>query len=202
MELMVHDLLKLRSPGAIEAVDAPDWVFASLEDAPWVVVRRGSALQGRIPVGVRGATRAERFGTFLSVDAIAERLPPEDLRGRAPKRSHVAFEAMSLLRPAIDAAGLDWGPVGAAGFELATGRDTLTPDSDLDLVLRAEQPSKSTLIAIAETASHAPLRVDILVETPRGGVALTELLSGATEALLRTGEGPRLVARAEILAPC
>ena len=51
------------------------------------------------------------------------------------------------------------------------------------------------------SGSEAPLRVDILIETPAGGVALGELLGTSAEILLRTREGPKLVRRETLLSP-
>jgi phosphoribosyl-dephospho-CoA transferase len=206
MDLRPHDLLRLRDAHALEAVDPPSWVAASLAAAPWVVVRRAASRGGRIPVGVRGADRSERFAAWLPPAAVAEQARPEDLAPggrleRAPPRPHPAFATLEALAPALDRSGLPWGPVGAAGFELATGRPALTGASDLDIVLRAAPPiDEATLAAIAGRAAGAPLRVDVVVETPLGAVALGELLAGADEVMARTSEGPRLVARARLIA--
>ena len=204
MELRPHDLLRLGGPGAIEATDAPDWVAESLRVAPWVVVRRAGLVRGRCAIGVRGSTRAERFGAFLAPEAIVERLSPEDLVDRAPLRAHPAFAAMAQLRPRLDELGLVWGPAGAAGYELASRRAALHAESDLDLVVRVvAPPSRAALAAVAAAASRASVRIDVLLETPRGAVALDELLRHAPDILLRTSAGPRLAARGELFCtPC
>lgn len=204
MEIRPHDLLRLSSPDAIAAIDPPAWVGASLVEAPWVVVRRSSTIPGRIAVGVRGSTRTERFAAFVSPDDLAEALAPKDLRDRVPERPHPAFEAIARLRPWLDETSRDWGPAGAAGYELATRRPALTGTSDLDLVVRFDRlPATRQLRALAAAAAATPLRVDILVETPHGAVALAELVSGAPELLLRTAEGPRLALRAKLTtSPC
>nr|WP_196804871.1 phosphoribosyl-dephospho-CoA transferase MdcG domain-containing protein [Methylopila sp. M107] len=259
--------------------NAPEWVLASLDAAPWVVVRRTAPIAGLVSVGVRGATRSERFAATAPVEGILERLRPQDLVSRQPARAHPAFEAMAALRPALDAAlshlaqaslssplpggeracpgrdpgsrggaeagegdrgfperarpphpalradlsplgrgegrrptsnaialaqeatGLAWGPGGSAGFELATGRPTLTPDSDLDVVIRTSAlPPVAAWGPLSAALEKSPLRVDVLVETPSGGVALAELLGGGGEVHLRTASGPRLVPLAALLA--
>lgn len=195
-----HDLLRLADLAALDMVDPPAWVADSLARAPWVVVRRGAPIGGGLAVGVRGETRGERFAARLSAEHVVERLAPEDLAACPAPRPHPAFEAMATLGPLLDAAGLGWGPAGAAGFELATGRPALTGTSDLDLVLRAKTlPPRNLLASIAEAAARAPLRVDILIETPQGGFAFDEALGSADEILLRTWQGPRLVPRAALL---
>jgi phosphoribosyl-dephospho-CoA transferase len=169
-------------------------------------VRRAAGCDGAIPVGVRGSNRSERFAAWLPPAAVDEQATPQDLAPggrlwRAPARLHPAFATLEALAPALDRSGLPWGPVGAAGFELASGRPALTGASDLDIVLRAAPPiDEATLAAIAGLAAGAPLRVDVVVETPLGAVALGELLAGADEVMARTREGPRLVARARLIA--
>jgi phosphoribosyl-dephospho-CoA transferase len=45
---------------------------------------------------------------------------------------------------------------------------------------------------LAEAA--APARIDVLLETPRGGVLLADLAPAPTRVVVRTPDGPRLVA--------
>jgi phosphoribosyl-dephospho-CoA transferase len=171
-----HDLLRLGRP--VRPAGAPAWVAAALADAPWVVVRRATAAPGTIPVGVRGPTRADRFAFDLDPTAVAGVVRPEDLADRLPA-------------PAAALQGWVWGPTGSVGYELATGRPTVTPDSDLDLILRVDtMPPREYLSRLHR---DLPDRADCLVETPDGALALAELASGAARALLRTAHGPRLV---------
>jgi phosphoribosyl-dephospho-CoA transferase len=87
-----------------------------------------------------------------------------------------------------------WGPGGSVGFELASALPCTTPDSDLDLVLQADRP-----IALPDAArlqaelSKLPARIDVLLETPHGAVALSELVRARGVMLLRCPHGPRLV---------
>lgn len=201
MGIRPHDLLRLSSIDAVEAVDPPAWVGAWLGATPWVVVRRAGESGERIAIGVRGTTRAERFAAFVGVGAVAERLSPEQLRDRPPRRAHPAFDAMALMRSNLDAAGLEWGPAGGAGYELATGREVLTADSDLDIVVFAPvRPSEDALVAISRSRAGASLRVDVLMETPAGAIAFDELAGDRSEILLRTSAGPRFVARLDLWA--
>lgn len=206
MSLRPHDLLRLSTPVARAA--GPDWVAAALADAPWVVVRRATAGPGLIPVGVRGPTRADRFAFGLNPAAVAGIVRPEDLADpettpaatpaapapppipSAPDRLSVLV-ALERARDVLAATGWVWGPTGSVGFQLATGRPTVTPDSDLDLVVRVPAlPPREELRRLHE---HLPTRADCLIETPGGALALAELASGSRQALLRTAAGPRLV---------
>jgi phosphoribosyl-dephospho-CoA transferase len=177
-----HDLLRLGR--SVSPAGAPEWVGTALAEAPWVVVRRATAGPGLIPVGVRGRTRADRFAFDLDPSTVAEVVRPEDLARRPGTH-------LDRARDVLDPTGWVWGPTGSVGFELATGRPTVTPDSDLDLIIRA-----ATLPPLHELRllqQDLPPRADCLIETPDGALALAELVSGTRQALLRTAAGPRLV---------
>jgi phosphoribosyl-dephospho-CoA transferase len=177
-----HDLLRLGR--SVSPAGAPEWVGTALADAPWVVVRRATAGPGLIPVGVRGPTRADRFAFELDPDAVAEVVRPEDLAGRAAAH-------LDRARDVLDPTGWAWGPTGSVGFELATGRPTVTPAGDLDLIIRAATlPPRAELRRVHR---DLPDRADCLIETPDGALALAELASGTTQALLRGADGPKLV---------
>jgi phosphoribosyl-dephospho-CoA transferase len=199
-----HDLLRLREPIAL-TVDAPvpSWVDAALRSIPWVVVRRGHVRNGMVPVGVRGTTRQQRFAAFLAVAEIAERLSPEDLAVSpdivAPQRRDAvpALSALARVAPVLARRGYEWGPGGSVGFELATGVPTATVSSDLDVILRHDrrlEPSAAADLRAVLTEAADPARIDVLLETPRGGVSLADLAARPAQVLVRTPEGPRLAA--------
>lgn len=190
-----HDLLRVTGPAALPA-DAPAWAADALRLTPWVVVRRGQAPGGAVPVGVRGADRSERYGTFVAVDDVRATVPPEGLVD-VPGRDLPAIQVLHGLRPLLDDVGLAWGPTGSVGFELATGHPAATATSDLDLLirlcdLRRTLPALTRLDHDFRTLEN---RVDCQVETPCGAVALTELVDGRPEVMVRTADGPRLVDR-------
>jgi phosphoribosyl-dephospho-CoA transferase len=199
-----HDLVRLREPIAL-TVDAPvpSWLEPALRWSPWVVVRRGYIQHDVLPVGVRGLTRQQRFAAFLAVGDIAERLSPEDLQGspylvEQRRRAEVpALAALARVGPILAPRGHRWGPGGSVGFEIATGVPTTTTSSDLDLILRQDrrlEPHEAIdlLAALAEAA--APARFDVMLETPRGGVALADLAAMPTHVLVRTPDGGCLAA--------
>jgi phosphoribosyl-dephospho-CoA transferase len=103
--------------------------------------------------------------------------------------------ALARVAPLLSHRGYRWGPGGSVGFELATGVPTATWSSDLDLVLRRDcrldaNEAAPLLELLAEAA--APARVDVIVETPAGGVLLVDLARAPTQVLARTPDGPRL----------
>ncbi|BBU27866.1 phosphoribosyl-dephospho-CoA transferase [Burkholderia sp. THE68] len=195
-----HDLLRL-VPAAPPFADAPAWVAPALARAPFVVVRRAPRIGDAIAVGVRGAARNERFGTWIEPRWIDAILTPEDLRTREPDPLRAALPALALLRavaPIIDAHGVDWGPTGSAGFELASAMPTLTRDSDLDIVVRAPTPlsrdAAATLFdALSHAAQEAGTRIDAQIETPDAAFSLAEFARPNLRVMLRHADGPRLV---------
>ena len=190
-----HDLLRVIGPAALPG-DAPAWAVHALSDTPWVVVRRDRAPDGYLAVGARGASRSERYGTLVAAADVLETAPPETLTADAG-RDLPAIRTLRGLRQLLDDAGLPWGPTGSVGFELATGHPAATSTSDLDLLVRVSelQGALPTLVSLNDAFGSAECRVDCQVETPCGAVALTELVDGRPEVMVRTAEGPRLVDR-------
>jgi len=197
-----HDLIRLRAPIKL-AGDAPPpaWVEVALGQIPWVVVRRGHIRDGFVPVGVRGATRSHRFPALVAVGGIADRLSPEDLiralRLIEQKRKDAvpALAALDRVADLLMGRGFRWGPGGSVGFELATGIATATASSDLDLILRQDDtlaPDRAADLLEALAKAAAPARIDIMLETPLGGVALANLAARQPQVLVRTPFGPRL----------
>jgi phosphoribosyl-dephospho-CoA transferase len=199
-----HDLIRLREPIAL-TVDAPvpAWVERALRRAPWVVVRRGQVRDGMIPVGVRGLARPQRFAAFLAVGEIADRLSPEDLTDsryaieRARRDAAPALAALARVAPILAHRGHRWGPGGSIGYEMATGVLTATSSSDLDLILRQDcrlEPGEAVELRAALAVAAAPARIDVMLETPCGGVSLAELGAMRGQVLVRTPDGVRLSA--------
>jgi phosphoribosyl-dephospho-CoA transferase len=176
----------------------PAWVPASLARAPWVVVRRALAQDGLIPVGIRGRTRGKRFAALLAVDAVTERVSPEDLAAARSWRHMPRARSVRSLRvlDAVDelctSLGLAWGPTGSVGFELATGVPSAGVASDLDVVIRAPEfwPFERAR-EVVEALTSLPARVDAQLDTPSGAVTLAEYACGG-HVLVRTPDGPRL----------
>ncbi len=202
MVLRTHDLLRVRPHASLrgEGLTAPPaWVLAALRETPWVVVRRGRDGEGRIPVGVRGRTRSDRFGALLATEAVVEQVPPEavDLCPAGEAARTPAIAALARVAPLLTSRGRSWGPGGSVAFELVTGARTTTSSSDLDLIVRCDRRvdvREAAKLLDALASAGAPVRVDAILETPSGGVLLTDLVSSPTKVLVRTPDGPRLVA--------
>jgi phosphoribosyl-dephospho-CoA transferase len=207
MAWLVHDLLQISELSDLVYVgwellplSTRLWVERSLQEAPFVVVRRANLFDGMIPVGVRGSLRKQRFAAYLAPESICNRITPEQLtpaRGwlaNARAEEIPALKVLARLKEELPDFPLTYGPIGSIGFELASGLPIATSTSDLDLLIRAtERVSMQLAQELVTIFSGSPCRVDAQLETPCGGVALTEYASGQRPLLLRQDDGPVLV---------
>jgi phosphoribosyl-dephospho-CoA transferase len=144
----------------------------------------------------------QRLAAWVSDRAVQDCVTPQSLAARRLWRRHPATHAnpamqvldqVSAVFAAYGHAG-SWGPGGSVGFELASAVPCTTPASDLDLVLRLDQRiARSEARRLHAELSTLPVRMDVLLETPHGAVALSEFILAGSLTLLRAADGPRLV---------
>ncbi|MFJ7144903.1 MAG: malonate decarboxylase holo-ACP synthase [Pseudomonas protegens] len=188
-----HDLLWGMTPGQL-AADAPDWAFAVLEAGQPVVVRRALAAPGLIAVGLRGTSREQRYPALLALESVQRGVRPEDLCHVPFSQPWPALRALQQLRSALDALGLVWGVSGSAGFELASGVPALHQLSDLDLILRTDEPfTRLRARELLGLLDSAGCPVDLQLQVPAGALALREWAGSAQRVLLKSARGARLV---------
>ncbi|WP_058050405.1 malonate decarboxylase holo-ACP synthase [Janthinobacterium sp. Ant5-2-1] len=190
-----HDLLWVS--GLPDGAALPAWADSAWLQAAPLVVRRASMAPGRIPVGMRGMLRSERHACEVDAAAVVRCVTPEMLaHAPVPVFSCAALDALRQVAPLLDAMGWPWGPTGGVGFALASSLPVLRADSDLDLVLRIAAPPDATqaeaLRAIA--AAVTACRLDLQIDTGRGGFAYAEWAAGRERVLLKTDRGPVLTA--------
>jgi phosphoribosyl-dephospho-CoA transferase len=197
-----HDLLEVHPErlisGARKYSAVPEWVAQHLRTTPFVVVRCGPAANQNIPIGVRGATRNQRWAAHCQPEVVKRAISPTELRSRMATRSR--GEAIPALRSLyfLENRWIDldrpWGPGGSVGFELATGRSVATPESDLDIVIYAERPMTADKAKVlCAGAMDLPAAIDIRVETPQAGFSLREYAyASPAPILLRTPRGAML----------
>ncbi|MGF6817262.1 phosphoribosyl-dephospho-CoA transferase [Paraburkholderia atlantica] len=197
-----HDLLRLRRLDSLD--DEPAWVRDAFERAPYAVVRRAFVAEGFVAIGVRGAERQQRYGTWAQADDIVGIVSPESLAQARPDPERDALPSfVALLSLQSDRSGplsgFVWGPTGSTGFELATHTPTVNEASDLDLLIRVPEPLglnvAGALVEQLQTLSaRVGVRIDAQLETPAGGVALAEWAAGKARVLARHASGPRMIA--------
>jgi phosphoribosyl-dephospho-CoA transferase len=197
--LQVHDLVEIE-PDSLAPSDesAPVWVRDALASCPWAAVRRAHALDGLIPVGIRGTRRYERWGTDCLKEGIREIVTPESLldrfRSSTPIPRTPALMALCELVDRLSGRVLRWGPFGSAAFELATGQQVTTEASDLDLMIRVPEPmSRHQAQLLWQLTQGLQARADVLVETGHYGFSLEEYANPiSSRILLRHKDGSRL----------
>ena len=207
----IHDLLEIDAERFLQAHSSvPAWVAESLRQTPFVVVRRGPVSDEEIPIGVRGARRSERWAGGCHPSLVKAILTPSLLLDRAaastmafaaastppaaaavapaaPSRAAAipALRTLSLLAERWKALNSVWGPGGSVGFELATGRHIATPQSDLDVVIYAnERMTVNAATLLRDSALGLPAPVDVRVETPICGFSLVEYATRAPAPIL------------------
>ncbi len=196
-----HDLLWLADPRrSLSGVALPDWVSLATLAATPVVVRRDACRDDAVPVGLRGATRAERFGTWIAPADVARVVTPADIAAsRAWRRPELlalaVIRTLDAAADALDAQHIRWGIGGSVGFTLASGINVLHAQSDLDVLVCADRPlqqADADLLAALQDAG--PARIDIQVDTPHGGFSFLEWRRNRGKVLLKTAQGPRMCA--------
>jgi phosphoribosyl-dephospho-CoA transferase len=194
-----HDLLEVDPERFLSLqTSVPEWAVKMLQRVPFLVVRRGFASEQTIPIGVRGTERNQRWAAFCNPDLVKSiTIPPQLLERSAPMiRADCvpAFGSLSLLKDRWSGFDCPWGPGGSVGFELATGSHVATRESDLDIVIYADEPiTTDEAKSLCASASGLPVAVDIRVETHAYGFSLKEYASqGPAPILLRTPHGVRL----------
>jgi len=192
-DLEAHDLLWGMTADCL-ADDAPLWVKEVLLRGDPVVVRRAIAPVDQVAVGVRGKFRHQRYAMQMPRSAITKQLKPEALTHvNTQQFEHLAERLQSISNIMKSFSGC-WGYTGSFGFELATGIETVTQQSDIDLLIRAEQPfAKKQAIELLENFQQAGLNVDIQLQLPQGGLALKEWAGNSGKVLLKRSDGAVLV---------
>ncbi|MGE8165683.1 malonate decarboxylase holo-ACP synthase [Paraburkholderia sp. NPDC080076] len=198
-----HDLLRLQR---LQAFDGePAWVRGAFQRAPYAVVRRALVANGYVAIGMRGAGRSERYGTWAASADVVSAVSPEALAFSctplAGRNALPAFAALAALQENATGqlSAFVWGPTGSAGFELATHVPTVTATSDLDLLIRTHDKPLAQVRAVEllrhlqALAERIGVRVDAQLDTPAGGVALAEWAAGKPRVLARHERGPQLI---------
>ncbi|MFV5624467.1 malonate decarboxylase holo-ACP synthase [Acinetobacter baumannii] len=193
LKLEANDLLWGMTVDCL-ADDAPHWVREVLQRGDPVVVRREITPEDQVAVGIRGQFRYQRHAAQMPRIAINRQLKPEELTHVDPQQfEHLAERLQSISSIMKNFSGC-WGYTGSFGFELATGIKTVTQQSDIDLLIRAEQPfAKKQAIELLETFQQAGLNVDVQLQLSQGGLALKEWAGNSGKVLLKRPDGAVLV---------
>lgn len=199
-KLLPHDLVWLKADTPQRHPEwfggLPDWARERVLRRHPLVVRREPSPPGCVAVGVRGFTRAERHGCFVPAGAIGRHVSPPDLREasvRDGRGNLPALKAWETLRHGV-AVLFPWGPSGSTAYELATGTDVVSANSDLDLVLYVDYPlSRREATRLLAKFEHPDCHCDVQIAMPSGAAfALREWERGDAKVLVKTPQGPVL----------
>lgn len=192
MQLQAHDLLWGMTLDLLDA-NAPAWVKTVIAQGQPVVVRRAITDAKRVAIGIRGAARHERYAASMPIAAITQQLKPEQLSD-ALERFPQLMDGLQKVQELLNQAHWTWGYTGSVGFELATGINSVSAKSDIDLLIRtAEFLSKNDAQQLLQSLEHTGLKLDVQLQTPNGGVALKEWASTTGKVLLKCDHGAFLV---------
>jgi len=192
-----HDLIWIADRASLEnAQGLPDWVSNWRPHLP-LVVRRDRRDDGAIPVGIRGMTKIQRAAAWIKPEDVLRVVTPESLVADPVTLLHSRFISLQPMQALITLASLklpwQWGVTGSCAYAIASDIPVMHAESDLDLLIRCDQPVDSIEFSAFHTRlEEMPCRVDVQITTPQGGFSLTEWLRGG-EFMLKTDSGPVLV---------
>ena len=191
--LQAHDLLWGMRCDFLDS-NAPVWVKATIAQEQPVVVRRATTDSTVVAVGIRGTARHQRYATQMPVSAITKYLKPEALSNVDLDCFPHLMNQLQIIQNILNQKRWTWGYTGSVGFELATGIQTVTENSDIDLLIRTEEfLTKDEAKQLLHQLEQTELKLDVQLQTPKGGVALKEWASSTGKVLLKRNDGAVLV---------
>jgi len=196
MEIMVHDIVKFSNIECLEKfVPFPDWVLSTTSSLEYGVVRRMPISNQKVPIGLRGVTRDQRFGTFIKEENIIEIIKPPSLVDRIEQFQEQHYSnSLERIREEFNKHKLLWGPTGSIGFELATSIKVTSTNSDIDLSIYVDKLEYDFLKEIGDFLNTLNQRIDVQMEVPSlGAVLLQDYLNNSkTGFIVRTNFGPQM----------
>lgn len=200
IELSPHNLVKIDSEEFFSDEKKPEWVVDSLTKVPLVIIRRGNIIDGKVPVGVRGVKREQRFAGYIPIKVVVSEniITPDSL-------IHDTWDILSKSRrelPAINTLPkivpimkeYKWGIGGSVGFELASRQATAKNSSDLDLILYEKNHlSREEASVLLKRLNQFGVHADLQVVHGQKGFSLEEFVTNTSKTVLvKTANGPKL----------
>lgn len=196
MEIKVHDIVKFESIEHLEkSIPIPDWAIGSPASKNFAVVRRMPIMDNKVPIGLRGDTREQRFGTFIDKNNILEVITPPSLVNRIENFNNKPYyAALKSMKEQFEKMDILWGPTGSVGFELATSIKVTKKSSDIDLCIYMKQIQRELLMEIWRFLEGLNQRVDVQVEIASVGAFLLNdyVKHEKSGFIVRTPYGPQL----------
>ncbi|ALB29282.1 malonate decarboxylase holo-ACP synthase [Companilactobacillus heilongjiangensis] len=200
IELLPHSLVKIDPEEFFSDEKKPEWVVDSLIKVPLVIVRRGNVIDGKVPVGVRGVKREQRFAGYIPIKSVVSEniITPDSLIHDSwdvfskSRRELPAINALPKIVPILKE--YKWGIGGSVGFELASRQATANSSSDLDLILyEKNRLSREEASALLKQLNQFGVHADLQVVHGQKGFSLEEFVNDTSETILvKTANGPKL----------
>lgn len=188
-----HDLLWGMTPELLPD-DVPQWAVEAVSEQRPVVVRRAVTNPRNIAVGIRGKQRSHRLAVEMPINAITKCVKPEHLINVDLSQFPHLHMKLASIDNLMQSLNLSWGYTGSVGFELATGLKTVNENSDIDLLIRAQEPvSKLDAQNILGQLDDLNMKLDVQLQTPQGGVALREWAGTTGSVLLKRNDKAVLI---------
>ena len=191
MELVVHDLVYLKSMDQIEFFgDYPDWMNEDEMGRGIAVVRRMKVADGKVAIGFRGDNRSKRFAAITTISNIKRVIRPFDVLTNPFPATHV--QSLTFIEKVLN--GFKWGIGGSVGFSMATGINVCHENSDIDIILYCGKLQElDQLMHIFSQLQKSIQRIDVQVEILGvGAVVLSDYLEHDSF-IVRTSTGPILL---------
>lgn len=195
-----HTLVEISGIEKIHAgEEIPEWVFSVFEEAAYVIVRRGSQ-DGKIPIGIRGYERSQRFAGWINPEDILKTVTPSEALEQLDTVDTVRLEmpAFRMVKKVIPLLKeYEWGIGGSLQFELVTELPMVKQTSDIDIIM--QRPATKIDINTAKNLldklkSIAGTHTDIQVVYGQNGFSLEEYAQQrSSKIMLKTMDGPQLV---------
>ncbi|MDF7639051.1 malonate decarboxylase holo-ACP synthase [Lactobacillus sp. ESL0791] len=198
-QLAPHTLLKLKSKTSlVDSAALSIWASAMLAKAPYVIVRRGKQ-DKQVPVGIRGFLKNQRFASFIKFNEWSETITPAQaltfLPNVSPARMQLAaFKKLKEIFPLLQK--YEWGVSGSLQFEMVTGLQVVTSQSDIDIIMSCtknitKDNANKLLKRLAEIRPGT--HVDVQVVHGQNGFSLEEFVQHRSDKILvKTQNGPVL----------
>jgi phosphoribosyl-dephospho-CoA transferase len=198
-----HDLVTLRADWPRFAGALPDEAARQISlwqaaGHPFVVAsRRHGDDEGGVRLGLAGPGKT-RLSFVTATAALASHQPPPQLAEMALACPPDWQPMLARLTALADEFDLTLRAFGSAMWQALTGQAYLSATSDLDLLIEPATSARREAGLAALAALKTPVRLDGEIRLAGwGDVAWREWLGGAERVLLKTRQGPRLIARRE-----
>ncbi len=194
-----HDIVKVKEGVSLDTLFLPQWALERWHRSPYQVIRRAIARDNEIPIGIRGTSRGERFGSSIPMHWVEAVIRPQDLVVNQAWDHWIRADQFPEMLTTIEVMSdiltdIEWGIGGSLGYELTTGQATITDNSDLDIILYPLQKfSRECANKWLNVSDYCAKKVDLQVQTEKGAFHLVEYALGNRQILLKKIDGYTLI---------